>query len=394
MDQEARLMTKVLHIHTLPVISGSGLNTFLTMEGLKKRGYETALACAPGGKLNSLVSGRGMRVIPFKNLVQPLHPLKDSLVVLDLARFLKTHPYHIVHTHNSKAGFVGRLAAKLARVPAVVHTVHGFSFHDQEPPWRQGLFRSMERLAAQWCDQLIFISQPLMAWALREGIGKKEKMTRIYSGIELDGFQPVSEEKKMDLRRKWGLGEQDAVVGIVSKLWDGKGHIQLLDAFRQIHRTKKEAKLVIVGEGYRLKDLRRLVDTHGLDGSVLFAGFQADVAPLVATFDAAVLPSLFEGMGRVLLEAMAMGKPVVASRVGGIPDLVEHGVNGYLVRPGSVEDLKEALLKILNNPSLARKMGLAGRQRIKSEFDALAMVDAIERVYRHLLSRKGVAVGP
>jgi glycosyltransferase involved in cell wall biosynthesis len=393
-DQEARLMTKVLHIHTLPVISGSGLNTFLTMEGLKKRGYETALACAPGGKLNSLVSGRGMRVIPFKNLVQPLHPLKDSLVVLDLARFLKTHPYHIVHTHNSKAGFVGRLAAKLAGVPAVVHTVHGFSFHDQEPPWRQGLFRSMERLAAQWCDQLIFISQPLMAWALREGIGKKEKMTRIYSGIELDRFQPVSEEKKMDLRRKWGLGEQDAVVGIVSKLWDGKGHIQLLDAFRQIHRTKKEAKLVIVGEGYRLEDLRRLVDTHGLDGSVLFAGFQADVAPLVATFDAAVLPSLFEGMGRVLLEAMAMGKPVVASRIGGIPDLVEHGVNGYLVRPGSVKDLKEALLKILNNPSLARKMGQAGRQRIKSEFDALAMVDAIERVYRHLLSRKGVAVGP
>ena len=394
MDQEARVMTKVLHIHTLPVISGSGLNTFLTMEGLKKRGYETALACAPGGKLNSLVSSRGMRVIPFKNLVQPLHPLKDSLVVLDLARFLKTHPYHIVHTHNSKAGFVGRLAAKLARVPAVVHTVHGFSFHDQEPPWRQGLFRSMERLAAQWCDQLIFISQPLMAWALREGIGKKEKMTRIYSGIELDRFQPVSEEKKMDLRRKWGLGEQDAVVGIVSKLWDGKGHVQLLDAFQQIHRTKKEAKLVIVGEGYRLRDLRRRVDTLGLDGSVLFAGFQADVAPLVATFDAAVLPSLFEGMGRVLLEAMAMGKPVVASRVGGIPDLVEHGVNGFLVSPGSVEDLKEALLKILNNPSLARKMGQAGRERIKSEFDALAMVDAIERVYRHLLSRKGVAVGP
>ena len=394
MDKEARVMTKVLHIHTLPVISGSGLNTFLTMEGLKKRGYETALACAPGGKLNSLVSSRGMRVIPFKNLVQPLHPLKDSLVVLDLARFLKTHPYHIVHTHNSKAGFVGRLAAKLARVPAVVHTVHGFSFHDQEPPWRQRLFRSMERLAAQWCDQLIFISQPLMAWALREGIGKKEKMTRIYSGIELDRFQPVSEEKKMDLRRKWGLGEQDAVVGIVSKLWDGKGHVQLLDAFQQIRRTKKEAKLVIVGEGYRLRDLRRRVDTLGLDGSVLFAGFQADVAPLVATFDAAVLPSLFEGMGRVLLEAMAMGKPVVASRVGGIPDLVEHGVNGYLVRPGSVEDLKESLLKILNNPSLARKMGQAGRQRIKSEFDALAMVDAIERVYRHLLSRKGVAVGP
>jgi len=387
-------MIKVLHVHTLPVISGSGLNTFLTMDGLKKRGYETALACAPGGKLNSLVRSHGMRVIPFKNLVQPLHPLKDSLVVLDLVLFLKKHPYHIVHTHNSKAGFVGRLAAKLAGVPAVVHTVHGFSFHDQEPSWRQGLFRSMERLASRWCDQLIFISQPLMAWALREGIGNKEKMRRVYSGIELDRFQPVSEEKKTNLRRKWGLGELDAVVGIVSKLWDGKGHALLLDAFQEVRRAEEKARLMIVGEGYLLKDLRGLVDKYGLDGTVLFTGFQQDVAPLIATFDVAVLPSFFEGMGRVLLEAMAMGKPVVASRVGGIPDLVEHGVNGYLVRPGSVDELKDALLRILNNPPLARKMGQAGRQKIKSEFDALAMVDAIERVYRQLLSRKGVAVGP
>ena len=387
-------MIRVLHIHTLPVISGSGLNTFLTMRGLQKKGYETALACAPGGKLNSLVSGHGMRVIPIKNLVQPLHPLKDSFAVLDLAFFLKKNFYHIVHTHNSKAGFVGRLAAKVARIPVIVHTVHGFSFHDQEPPWRQWLFRKMERLASRWCDQLIFISQPLMTWALREGIGDKGKMTRIYSGIQLDRFQPVSEQEKVDLRRKWGLGPEDAVVGMVSKLWDGKGHALLLDAFQGVRKTRSEAKLVIVGEGYLLKDLRKRVDLYGMNGSVLFTGFQADVAPLIATFDVAVLPSLFEGMGRVLLEAMAMGKPVVASRVGGIPDLVEQGVNGYLVRPGQKEELKEAILRILNDRSLALNMGQAGRRKIKGEFDALAMVDAIERLYRRLLSGKGIPVGP
>jgi glycosyltransferase involved in cell wall biosynthesis len=109
---------------------------------------------------------------------------------------------------------------------------------------------------------------------------------------------------------------------------------------------------------------------------VLFTGFQAGVAPFIATFDLAVLPSFYEGMGRVLLEAMAMAKPVVASRVGGIPDLVEHGVNGYLVRPGSAEELQEAILRILNDPSLAVEMGQAGREKIKGEFDALAMVDA------------------
>jgi glycosyltransferase involved in cell wall biosynthesis len=387
-------MAKVLHIHTLPVISGSGLNTFLTMEGLKKQGYEPALACAPSGKLNSLVAGRGMRVIPFKRLVQPLHPLKDCLAVLDLTLFLKRNDYPIVHTHNSKAGFVGRLAAKLAGVPVIVHTVHGFSFHDQERPWRRRLFRNMERLASRWCDHMIFISQPLMDWAFRERIGHKEKTTKIYSAIELDRFQPVPEQEKKDLRRKWGLDPEDAVVGMVSKLWDGKGHALLLDAFQEIRKTRSGAKLVIVGEGYLLKDLRTRVDQYGMDGSVLFTGFQEDVAPLIATFDVAVLPALFEGMGRVLLEAMAMGKPVVASRVGGIPELVEHGVNGFLVRPGQKDDLREAILRVLTDRSLAMAMGKAGREKTKNRFGAPAMVKAIDDLYRVLLSRKGVSLGP
>ena len=390
----AQAMIKVLHIHTLPVISGSGLNTFLTMDGLKSRGYETALACAPGGKLNALVRSHGMKVTVFKNLVQPIHPLKDCLIVFDLALFLRKHPCHIVHTHNSKAGFVGRLAAKLAGTPVIVHTVHGFSFHDQEPRWRQVLFRSMERLAARWCDHMIFISQPLTEWAIREKIGRKGKMTRIYSGIELERFRPASEEEKKRLRKKWGLGEKDAVVGIVSKLWEGKGHAVLLDAFQEIRQIKRQTKLVIVGEGYLLNDLKSLAEKHGMNGAVIFAGFQADVAPLIATFDVAVLPSLFEGMGRVLLEAMAMGKPVVASRVGGIPDLVEHGVNGCLVRPGSAEELKDAILRILDDQALARKMGQAGREKTREDFDASAMVDAIERVYRKLLLRKGVPFAP
>lgn len=386
-------MIKVLHIHTLPVISGSGLNTFLTMRGLQQRGYSTALACAPGGKLNVLVREHGMRAFPFKNLVQPLHPLKDALAVLNMALFLKRHSHHIVHTHNSKAGFVGRLAARLAGVPVVVHTVHGFSFHDQEPPWRQWLFRSMERLASRWCDQLIFISQPLMNWAIRDGIGNRAQMKRIYSGIELERFQPVSEKTSVDLRKQWGLGPKDAVVGMVSKLWDGKGHDILLHAFHKVRQVKAEAKLVIVGEGYLLEKLKGHAERLGLDGDVLFPGFQMDVAPLVATFDVAVLPSLFEGMGRVLLEAMALEKPVVASRVGGIPDLVEHGVNGYLVRPGDSEELQAAILRILNDPLRAREMGQAGRKKIKSEFDARVMVESIEAVYRELLSRKGVPIG-
>jgi len=384
-------VVKILHIHTLPVISGSGINTFLTMKGMRGSRYESVLACAPGGPLMDLIQRHGMEVKPVPSLVQPLHPLKDSLAVLDLTRHLLRRPCHIVHTHNSKAGFVGRLSAKLARVPVIVHTVHGFAFHDQEPLWRRILFRNLERIAAHWCDKMIFISQPLVDWALRERIGHPEKMVRIYSGIEPERFRPVSEQEKRAIRQKWGLGEEDAVIGIVSKLWKGKGHELLIRAFQRIKREKAEARLVIVGEGSLRESLRSLVRRLDLAHDVIFTGFLADVPQILATFDVAVLPSYFEGMGRVLLEAMAMGKPVVGTRVGGIPDLIEEDVNGYLVSPGNEEELAAALLKILNNKSLAAKMGEAGRKKMTERFSADTMVRSIEKVYLELLERKGVS---
>ena len=383
-------MVRILHIHTLPVISGSGINTFLTMRGMKGNRYESVLACAPGGTLIDLVQRHGMEVMTFPSLVQPLHPLKDFKAILDLTGHLMTKRYQVVHTHNSKAGFIGRLAAKLARVPVIVHTVHGFAFHRQEPPWRRTLFRNLERLASHWCDQMIFISQPLVDWAVNEGIGCSGKMTRIYSGIEMDRFHPVSVQEKNRLRAGWGLHEDDAVIGMVSKLWEGKGHAFLLRAFKEIKEEKPQARLVIVGEGYLMESLKTLVSRMGLSEAVIFTGFLEDVPQIIATFDVAVLPSYFEGMGRVLLEAMAMEKPVVGTRVGGIPDLIEEGLNGYLVSPGNEKELASAVVKILNDRDLALKMGRTGRKKMTDRFSAESMVRSIEEVYSELLKRKGV----
>ena len=385
------MLFRIIHIHTLPVISGSGLNTYLTMRGMDRTAYEVELACAPGGKLIDLIRGEGMKVRLFKNLVQPLHPLKDLLGLIDLTRFLRKQRYHIVHTHNSKAGFIGRLAARWAGVPIIVHTVHGFAFHDREPAWRQILFRNLERLASRWCDKMVFISQPLIDWALRDRITGREKIQKIYSGIELDHFEPVPDGEKKALKEAWGIREEAPVVGIVSKLWEGKGHAILIHAFEGLKREIPEAVLVIAGEGYLRDKLSDLVDRLGLKGSVLFTGFQMDVRRIIATFDVAVLPSFFEGMGRVLLEAMAMGKPVVASSVGGIPDLVHHGKTGFLVTPGSVSELKSGLLTLIRNKALAKEMGEEGRMRISEEFSAGRMAQSIEKLYRELLQTKGIS---
>ncbi|MBW1802926.1 MAG: glycosyltransferase family 4 protein [Deltaproteobacteria bacterium] len=385
-------MIKVLHIHTLPVISGSGINTFLSMNGLDRTQYLSELACAPGGALIRKIQRHEFRVHIFKHLTQPLNPAKDLLTLFNLTLFLVNHPFHIVHTHNSKAGFLGRLAARLTGVPVVVHTVHGFAFHDEEPLWRRRLFRNLERLASRWCHKMIFISQPLIDWALREKIVSGDKIVKIYSGIELDQFQPLSRNDIDRIREKWQIGREDPVIGIVSKLWEGKGHENLLHAIRGLKKGMKDVKLVIVGEGHLQTYLEHKVRELDLNNAVIFTGFQENVAEFIATFDVAVLPSLFEGMGRVLLEAMAMEKPVVASRVGGIPDLVEHGANGLLVPPGDIHELENALKKVLIDKAMAKKMGRMGRQRVTKRFSSEAMVRAIEHVYRELLSVKGISI--
>ncbi len=384
-------MIRVLHIHTLPVVSGSGINTFLSMEGMDRNTFEVELACAPGGDLIDLVQRHGMKVRPFRNLVQPLDPARDLRALVDLVRFLRENSYHIVHTHNSKGGFIGRLAARLAGIPVIIHTVHGFAFHDQEPCWKQHLYLNLERIASHWCDAMIFISQPLIDWAVREKVAGCGKIEKIYSGIQLDRFQPVGGYEQREIRKKWGISPDDAIIGIVSKLWEGKGHSVLIDAFAEIKGSIARSKLLIVGEGHLYEDLCKRARDRGVSDDVIFTGFQKDVAPLIAAFDVAVLPSFFEGMGRVLLEAMAMEKPVVATRVGGIPDVVEGGVTGILVSPGKSGELAGAIMRLLGDKELSREMGVAGRRRITDRFSADFMVKEIERVYRTVMDRKGVS---
>lgn len=383
-------MIRILHVHTLPVISGSGINTFLSMKGIDRNIYEVELVCAPGGRLIELMNSHQIKVWTFNNLVQPLHPLKDFLALINLTSFLKKNAYHVVHTHNSKAGFIGRLAARLANVPVVIHTVHGFAFHDQEPRWRRALFRNLERVASRWCDKEIFISQPLIDWALKEKIISPDKVVKIYSGIDLNQFQPLSEDRKTQIRKEWGIGKDDTVIGIVSKLWEGKGHAILIDAFKQIKQDIKNARLVIIGEGYLYDKLVNQVKLLGIEDSVLFTGFQMDVSGIIGIFDVAVLPSFFEGMGRVILEAMAMEKPVVASRVGGIPDLVDDSVTGYLTVPGNVQELAEALKKILTDRHLTQRMGKEARKRTTLQFSSEVMVESISKVYSECLKLKGI----
>jgi len=382
---------KVLHVHTLPVVSGSGINTYLTMKRTPADRFEVSLACAPGGMLNHIVRGNGMVVHEVRNMVQPLQPMKDLRALFELVRILRREEISIVHTHNSKAGFLGRLAGRIAGTPVVIHTVHGFAFHDSEPWTRRILFKSLERLAARWADHMIYISQPMIDWAEREGILNEGGYSKIYSGIDLEAFRKYGHAEEGRLRCELGLGMKDRVIGFVSKLWEGKGHTVALKAMVSVLKACPEAKLLLVGEGALEPSLRELAREYGIEESVIFAGFKTKIAEITALCDFCILPSFYEGMGRVLLEAGASGKAVVATRVGGIPDVVVHGETGFLIPPGEPFALAEAMIRLLTDAELCRRMGENARRRIGEKFDANTMVAEIVAVYDTCLAQKGIA---
>jgi len=372
---------RVLHVHTLPVVSGSGINTYLTMKGIPVDRFESALACAPGGKLNEIVREAGMKVHEVRNLVQPIHPLKDVLALFEIIRILRREKIDIVHTHNSKAGFLGRLAGRLAGTPVIIHTVHGFAFHQSEFFLRRTIFRLLERLAAPWADHTIFISQPMIDWAGKEGILRGASYSKIYSGIDLNAFHGYGKKEQGRLREELGLDKKSRVIGFVSKLWEGKGHDVALSAMAHVVKEIPDAKLLLVGEGPLRPKLEELSRNLRIESSVVFAGFRTKIAEITSLCELCILPSFFEGMGRVLLEAGACGKPVVASNVGGIPDVVVEGVTGLLVPPGDPAALSDAVLRLMREPKLIIKMGEAARKRINEKYDAGTMVREITALY-------------
>ncbi|MFH1478211.1 MAG: glycosyltransferase family 4 protein [Candidatus Omnitrophota bacterium] len=375
---------KILHVHTLPIVSGSGINTFLTIEGLDKERYEVELACAPEGALIDKVTEKGIRSHPIKNLVQRVSIHNDIAALFQLVRLIRREKYRIVHTHNSKAGFIGRLAAKIAGTPLIIHTIHGFSFHEYEGLLFRKLFIFLERSASRFTDKLITISEPLKKWGLSLKIGYPEQYITIYSGIEIDKFKKAQVDASRK-RQEFGLEPRDIVVGVVAKLWKGKGHKCILTAARNIVNKVPNVKFMFVGEGYLMEELKRMAQELDLEDHVVFTGFRSDIPEITGIFDIALLISLFEGLGRVLLEAMVLGKPVIATNVGGIVDVVDDGKTGILISPGDTAGLERAIIKLLEDKELRVRMGEEGRKKIGDKFSSYVMVKQIEKLYESLL---------
>ena len=393
---------KVLHIITRFDKGGSAQNTYLSLLGLKKKNYQLSLVS--GLSLESgmkheeikakekdiqILESEGIEFIQCPFLLRRINVIKDLKAFFDIWRIIKKYNPLIVHTHSSKAGLMGRLAAKLAGTPIIVHTPHGHVFFGYFGPFKTKLFIIFEKLASRITDKIVALTNREKKDHILFKIAEEDKFSVIYSGIELNILKESSSEEKQNLKKELGIPENSLIVGTAGRLVPVKGPEFLVRASKYIISKYPDTYFMFTGDGPLEQDLKRKALEMGVSDNIIFLGWRDDLAKIISIYDIFVLPSLNEGMGRVLVEAMALGKSIVASNVGGIPDLVTHGKNGFLVPPKNPKELAKYIQVLLEDKDKREKMGLAGKE-MASNFTSERMVEKIANLYKKLLTQKNI----
>ena len=323
--------TKILHLITNLPVGGAQDNTLITVERLDRSKFDVTLMCAPEGKwVQRARQLSDVNLIFVEELRREIHLFYDVTAFFRIYRFIRRGRYAIVHTHSSKPGFLGRLAARLAGVPVIIHTIHGFPFHDFMPASVREFYIWIERQLARVTDYLVTVSR---------------------------------------------LNLEKAVQN-------------LIQAIPQVLRHHPGTRFVFVGDGELKDNMQALAKDLNVSAHTLFLGFRDDVAEVMQTLDVYVLPSQWEGLGRSLTEAMYLERPVVATAVEGVPELVENGQTGILVPPNQPQALAHAIAELLSDPQKSRQLGEAARRKVEGSFEAKHMLNDLERLYNIALKDK------
>jgi glycosyltransferase involved in cell wall biosynthesis len=369
-------------------IGGPAIHTILLTAGLDPVRFESTLVtgveAAYEGNMLDLAAQKGVQPLVIPQLGREINPLKDWVTLIKLYRLFRERHPHIVHTHTAKAGTVGRLAARLAGVSIVVHTFHGHVFHDYFGPLQTRVFIGIERFLAALSDRIVTVSEGQRRELAAYGVASLDKIVAVPLGFELDGLLNC-ESLQGQLRQELGISEEVALVGIVARLTAIKNHQLFLDAAKLIVEAGQEAMFLVVGDGELRAELEAYAAELGLAERVIFTGWRRDLPRIYADLDVVALSSLNEGTPVSLIEAMAAARPVVATRVGGVPDVVFDKKSGYLVQSEDAGGLAGGILDLLQAPNRAREMGLAGRAAVHPKYASETLMANVEKLYLELL---------
>ncbi|MBI4352268.1 MAG: glycosyltransferase family 4 protein [Elusimicrobia bacterium] len=384
--ESPKQVIKAAHIITRLDFGGAQGNTLYTVSALDRRRFDAVIVTGPGGLLDG--KAEPGRLIAAGSLVRELNPLKDLAALFQLRAILKGLSPDVAHTHSSKAGILGRLAAAAAGVPAIVHTFHGFGFHPRQNLLKRSLFVLLEKFCARFTDVLVFVSKSNMETARAAGIGSPEQYRLIRSGVKLSGYPaPVDRAAK---RAELGLSPADTVVLSIGNAKPQKNPGHFLEAAARLSARHPAARFVFAGGGEELGNLRAAARARGLERTCLFTGWREDSAELLAASDIFVLTSLWEGLPRSLVEAFKTGLPAVCYRTDGVADILKAGVNGFSPEPGDLDAFCSALSGLLGDPALRARLAAGAAATDLREFDIDFMVRQQEALYEELLQRKGL----
>jgi glycosyltransferase involved in cell wall biosynthesis len=387
---------RVLRVIARMNMGGPALHVSYLTRGLAGRGYATTLATGEVSRgedsMAYVTDELGVELLRIPKLHREISAVRDPVSIAHLVEVIRRVRPHILHTHTAKAGTVGRIAALLARdarPPVIVHTFHGHVLRGYFDPLRTEVFRETERRLAKHTSRLIAVSPEVRDDLVALDVAPAEKFSVIRLGLDLDA-RIEDGRTRAEMRRLFGVPDDRVVIGWIGRMTAIKRVEDVIGAFAELRRRGSEATLCLVGDGPDREPAERRAHELGVARDCLFLGYQRDVAAFYALIDLLLLTSANEGTPVVAIEALAAGRPVVSTRVGGVPDVVSDGVDGLLCDPGDVPGIATALEALVGDEALRTSFGRAGRERVLPRYRVERLVDDVDELYRSLLSERSL----
>lgn len=380
---------RIAHVQLLPLLSGVQRVSLEEFALLDPEIYERTLICREPGPLSEAMGEMGVPCLFCPSLTRSIAPRHDLAALSALVRMMRRGQFDVVHTHSSKPGILGRIAARIAGVPAIVHTVHGFAFPGTKSRFRRHLFVSLERLGGRCCDAIVCLNDADRRLAADDLAVPSDRVHVIANGVDLGRFPPIRRDERARIRREvLGLPADDPAVVMVGRLWRQKDPLTFVKAAVSLLADGFKAHFVLIGDGDLRIPIEEFIHAHHAEGRIHLLGWRDDIPKLLPAFDIFALPSLWEGMPLAILEALACRLPCVVSDIPGNRDLIDDGVNGLLFPCGDVEMLATNLGKLLLDHQQRASFGRAGREKVEQYHDLTERTNEVQMLYIDLLTRK------
>ena len=369
---------KIAVIITKLELGGAQKVAISICEKLDKSNFEPFLICGCGGILDEETKNK-IKVFFVKDLVREINPLKDLKALFAIYKILKREKPDIVHTHSSKAGIIGRFAAKLCGIKNIIHTIHGFSFNDTQNYLKKNLFIFLERIGAKISKYLIPVSTENITKGLNNNIGKREQYKYIRLGVDIDNFKEF--KSKPSLKEELKINEQDILVTTIGPFKPQKNLPDFIKIARDISKHHKNFKFVIVGDGTLRTEFEKAIKEYDISNNIFLIGWRRDIANILHSSDFFVMTSLWEGLPISTIEAMCCGLSPIVNDVDGQREIIKDKINGFLIKPYDIKSCEEKILLLYNDKRLKQEMSLNARNSIDDTFSISYMIKQHEQLY-------------